>query len=449
MSADRKRKLTVLGVEALADALLELAERVEVVDDLVERLIATPKENIQRYKEKLAELKHRQYFISWRESAAFVHELEMLLSDLASGVDDPRTGVELVAAFYRADGDILDQCDDSDGNVGNVFQYNARELFVSYASDYPDKQWLGRLVFDLCRKDDYGVRDTLVDCAAQYLPESEVRNLIARFQASAEGKADEFWKHHWMHCVQSLARQVKDAPLFEQTRLASSGTPTSAACVDIARVHLECGDAQTALSWLQQVPKDDHHHNQHDQDRLLLEIYGKTGDKDRQKEVAWRIFRRHRSARALSELLTVIGQDQKEGVVAGEVTDILGEKTFSHSNAMFLVETGHLDAAEAYLLNRSGKLDGDFYSGLLPLAEAMEAGGRPLCASIIYRALLDSILRRAYSKAYDHGVSYLKKLDMLAPAVLDWRGFGNHDVYVKYLRDQHSRKRSFWPRYEK
>ena len=449
MVADRRKKLTALGAEALADALLELAERVEVVDNLVERLIATPKENIQRYKEKLAELKHRQYFISWRESAAFAHELEMLLSDLASGVDDPRTGVELVAAFYRADGDILDQCDDSDGNVGNVFRYNAKALFVSYASDYPDKQWLGRLVFDLCRKDDYGVRDTLVDYAAQYLPESEVRNLITRFQASAEGKADEFWKHHWMHCVQSLARQVKDANLFEQTRLASSGTPTSAACVDIARVHLECGDAQTALLWLQQVPKDDHHHNQHDQDQLLLEIYGKTGDKDRQKEVAWRIFRRYRSARALFELLSVIGQDQKDGVVAGEVTDILGEKTFSRSNAIFLVETGHLDAAEAYLLNRSDKLDGDFYSGLLPLAEAMEAGGRSLCASIIYRALLDSILRRAYSKAYDHGVSYLKKLDMLAPAVLDWRGFGNHDVYVKYLRDQHSRKRSFWPRYEK
>jgi hypothetical protein len=116
---------------------------------------------------------------------------------------------------------------------------------------------------------------------------------------------------------------------------------------------------------------------------------------------------------------------------------------------MFLVETGHLDAAEAYLLKRTAELDGDFYSGLLPLAEAMEAGGRLLCASIIYRALLDSILRRAYSKAYNHGVSYLKKLDMLAPAVSNWRGFGSHDLYIKHLRVQHARKRSFWPRYEK
>lgn len=309
MAADRREKLTALGAEALADALLELAERVEVVDDLVERLIATPEENIERYNTKLADLKHRHYFISWKESAAFAHELEMLLADLASGVDDPRIGVELVAAFYRADRDIFEQCDDSGGIIGNVFQYDAKELFVSYASGCPDKQWLGRLVYDLCRKDDYGVRDTLVGCAGQYLPESEIRHLIERFQAALEGRGEDFRKCHGLRCIQSLARQVKDALLFEQTRLASSDTLTSAACVDIARVHLECGDARKALSWLQQVPEDDRHHDRHDQDRLLLAVYETPGDKDKQKDVAWRIFRRYRSARALPELLSVIGQD--------------------------------------------------------------------------------------------------------------------------------------------
>jgi len=39
-----------LGAESLTDALLELAVRVEAADDLIERLIATPKGNIQRYK---------------------------------------------------------------------------------------------------------------------------------------------------------------------------------------------------------------------------------------------------------------------------------------------------------------------------------------------------------------------------------------------------------------
>ena len=131
------------------------------------------------------------------------------------------------------------------------------------------------------------------------------------------------------------------------------------------------------------------------------------------------------------------------------VADILEEKTLSHSNALFLVETGHPDAAEAYLLDRAVKFDGGFYPGLLPLAEAMETDGRSLCASIIYRALLDSILRRAQSKAYDHGVSYLKKLDKLSATILDWRGFESHGIYMENLCSEHARKRSFWPRYER
>lgn len=62
---------------------------------------------------------------------------------------------------------------------------------------------------------------------------------------------------------------------------------------------------------------------------------------------------------------------------------------------------------------------------------------------------LDAILRRAYSKAYDPGVSDLKKHDTLAPAVSDGRGFGGHVVYLKHLGVPHARKHSFWPRYEK
>jgi len=44
-------------------------------------------------------------------------------------VDDPQTGAELVASFYQADGDVFDQCDDSGGDVGIVFRFDAKQLF--------------------------------------------------------------------------------------------------------------------------------------------------------------------------------------------------------------------------------------------------------------------------------------------------------------------------------
>jgi len=448
MEADRKKRLTEMGPEALADALLELAVRDDVADDLIERMIATPKENIQRYKAKLAGLKHRRRFISWNESAAFAHELVMLLEDLKSGVTDPRAGVELVTAFYKADNAVLEQCDDSGGNVGEVFRFDAKQLFVSYASRCQDKEWLSGLVLDLNQEDDYGVRDILVDCAEEYLPGSMIRNLIERFQAAANRETDEYKKRHWLFRVESLARQIKDAPLFEKTRLASWGTLSTAACVDISRVYLDSCDVETALSWLQRVPAEETFQAQ-ERDQLLLEIYDKMGDQPQYAEVAWRIFRRHRSAYTLADLLKVIGHDQRDAVIEGEVAELLGGNSLSLSAAIFLVEMGHIDATETYLLDRAEQLNGDFYGRLLPLAEAMETAGRWLCASIIYRALLDSILRRAQSKAYAHGTRYLKTLDRFATSVSDWRGFDNHSTYMENLRQQHGRKRSFWSRYKK
>lgn len=247
LETDRRKKLAELGSEALADALLELAVRIDAADDMVERLIATPNENIRRYKAKLADLKRGRRFIPWDESAAFAHELEMLLADLKSGVDDPRTGGELMAAFYRTDGAVFEECDDSNGTVSDVFLFDAKELFVSYASKCRNKQWLSGLIFDL------------------NFP--FLGNFSCRSGASGCGR------------------------------------------------NLSAGP--------------------------------------------------HRPAR--------------QGL-----------------------------------------------GGLLTLAEAMEGSARRLCASILFRAPLDSILRRAQYKAYAHGGHHLKRLDQLSISVSDWRGLENH-----------------------
>ncbi len=106
------------------------------------------------------------------------------------------------------------------------------------------------------------------------------------------------------------------------------------------------------------------------------------------------------------------------------------------------------DTAESYLQARAEQLNGDHYYALLPLAETFASLARPLTASLLYRALLDSILRRAKTTTYSHGSRYLRKLDLLAKTVSDWRDIEPHNVYVEQLRQQHGRKTSFWSRYE-
>lgn len=95
MNDNRKHKLIELSVETLADALLALAVHSDEADDLIERLIATPEKNVQRFKKRLFSLKGSRRFIDWRGSAGFAWELEMLLQDVNSVLIDEMRSLEM------------------------------------------------------------------------------------------------------------------------------------------------------------------------------------------------------------------------------------------------------------------------------------------------------------------------------------------------------------------
>lgn len=446
MKDKKKQQLMDLGSEQLADALLHLASQFDEAYDFIEHLIATPKENIQRFKKKLSSIKRSSRFINWDESYEFGRELTALLQDLKAGVDDPMTGVQLVADFYKADKWIFERCDDSSGDIGDVFRYDAKELFIEYASQCPDKEKIADIILQLNDEDDYGVRDILIDCAEEYLPEPILRSMIETLQKQCGKETDEYGKRSILILIESLAKQVKDPKLFEQTRIESWGKMTPAAVLDIARIHFDSGDFQTALSKLLEI--SDEPYMSYERDSLLMEIYRQTGDNEKLAELLYQRFHAHYSIESLQELLDVIGNDKRDEVLSKEIALIFENKELRTSDAEFLISLKMIDDAEKYLLERAGLLDGDFYSSLLPLADVMESEGRHVVASLIYRSLLFSILKRGYTKAYPHGIRYLKKLDVLAASVKQWGDFDTHEAFKIQIRQDHGRKRSFWSKYD-
>ena len=144
----------------------------------------------------------------------------------------------------------------------------------------------------------------------------------------------------------------------------------------------------------------------------------------------------------------LIGHDKRDEVVADEVAQILKTDRLQESDAEFLLAVGKINEAEKYLLKHTDQLDGNHYGSLLSLAETMEEENRHLVASLMYRSLLVSILERGYTKAYPHGIRYLKKLDKLVLGVSDWKEFNHHEAFKEQIIEAHGRKRSFWSKYE-
>lgn len=442
---DRREKLVGLGPEKLADALLELARRSDAAEVLVERLTSSKEEIIKRFKAQLSGLKRSKRFIERRDANQLAERLEDMLIDLASAEPDAITGIRLLSDLFKCDSSIFERCDDSYGSVGDFFRYSAGVLFVEYAERIDDKDYLCDLLFDLYEEDEYGIRSILLDKAHYYLNEGTMRKLSDRMWERCEHEEDEYKRRHWTSGVASIAQQLKDPALFEAAYMKSWPVLHNKALLDIAAIYLEAGEPGIALDRLQRIENLERF-RAGERDQLLLSIYRELGDDEKMAETAWRIFRRERSGLALKELLKVIGDGERERIVKGETEAVMSSDRLSYSDAHFLVQVGRLEEAEAYLLRHGQSLDGNVYFILKPLAEALEEE-RPLGATVLYRALLDSILSRAVSRYYNHGIRYLEKLDLLEGRIEDWKGLRPHEDYKAGIRATHGRKRSFWSKY--
>lgn len=443
---DTKSELIALGPETLADTLLEASQQHDFVRDKIDQLISTPQENVKRFKKKLSSLKRSTRFISWRDIQEFTHELEMILQDLKVGIEDPDVGLELISAFYKTDNSVFERCDDSSGVVSYVYRYDAKNLFQEFAAHCNDKNKVANTILDLSLNNDYGVRDAVIECASTCLPETEIRTMIEKLQARITKDGNKYENRTILFLIESLAAQIKDAELFEQTRIAAWGDLNSAAYIDIARVYFDSGKNEIALEWLNKIPENETFRS-YEKNKLLEEIYRKQGDTKQLTDLLHHKLESHPSTDNLNALLEVIGKDQSNAVITKLVNLILSEAEFTESNMLFLLEMSKIDEAEEYLLARAGKLNGELYPTLLPLAEAMNVNKRYLATSLIYRSLLLAILKRGYTKAYPHGVRYLKILDLLAISLSDWKKFPDHEAFKKSIASRHGKKRSFWSKY--
>jgi hypothetical protein len=403
---------------------------------------------VKDFKKAVTAAKNRKEMF-WRSQAPDLAEmLTHALEQLKKTVRDPQVGVEAVVDFYRRDAEIFERCDDSYGNVGDVFRIAAAEIFAEYAKQCADKEKIAVQVLALQEDDNYGVRYILIDKFSSFLDKRGIERIIDILEQKASSGQDIISQRPWLHMIESLARQTKDGALFERTREHNWQGLNSRAYIEVAKVYFDSGDSLTAYDRLQKAAecgaKDEHEYAE-----LFRDVCRALGKAEEVDKISWDIFRRHRCMETLNELISQIGEDKRAETIYKEVDSIMAAKEFNITDAQFLLDVGEAGCAQEYIVARREQLDGEQYYHLPPLAENFEAKGLYLAAVVIYRALLEASLAKALSKYYSHGVRYLHRLDALAYDISDWHGIESHAGYAQRIRQQHGRKPAFWAKYER
>ncbi len=439
--SEQRNRLLELDTKSLAAAILELSTRSPEASDMIGQLISKPDEQLERFLKKLDAFNNNDEFYDWRRLSALSRKLSSLLSDIKSSIADPMQGIELVAKFFELDEHIMENCDD-DGMVGDVFGYEASDLFWYYAKQIEDKDFVFDLAAKLSDDDGYGVRFGLMKNTAQ-LPAETIRHFISRMIGMTNGRLYLPENRGSVLIVQSMARQIHDAELYEKCAWLLEKEISQANMVKIAEVYLQSGDADCALEWMERIPKQECR-PVWGFEKLLQEILKQSNNSEESAKLAWRHFHQDRNLDSFETLLNIIGRENRDRIIQDEARLINQGTGYSPVDLKFLVQVGRLEDASNYVVQRANLLNGINFGTLIFVAEALESDERYVAASIIYRVLIDSILLRARSTFYQQAADHFRKLDSMAPKIKQWGRQISHDDYTAQLRISHSKKNGFW-----
>jgi hypothetical protein len=435
----------------LVAVLLELAKDHEAVQARLARmqLADRPDKLAAGFKKTLSGWRRSTKFYGYREAGEFGRMLDGWLDQVARELlpKDPPAALSLFEAFIEADAAWFDRADDSDGVIGDAVRAACRQWMQAAARcETPPDVWPDRLL-KLYQADQYGARDELLRRADLLLDEPAQRGLVSRLElqlaqaldASPRGEGPPIDVFRISGALSLLAESLRDPDIMVRASLRYSPNPNPVQRQTFVRAYLDADRPADAMVWLQ----DPWGHLDDSRQDLLADALERLGRFEESSPLRQRMFERTLSDFYFQRWLEHLPEAAQPEAVAHSRQLALRHADLTAA-ATLLLQLGDAAAAEARLLTEPGRIDGNQYGSLVPLAKALSAHECRRGETAVYRALLKAILDRAYARAYGHAARYWARLGEIAGSGVGLLPLPSHEDFEAEIRARHGRKSAFW-----
>jgi hypothetical protein len=435
----------------LDNVLLELAKDHEAVQAPLARmqLADRPDKLAAGFKKTLSGWRRSTKFYGYREAGQLGRMLDGWLGQVARELlpKDPPAALLLLEAFIEADAAWFDRADDSDGVIGDAVRAACRQWLQAAARcETQAGVWPERLL-KLYQADQYGARDELLRCASLLLDEPAQRGIVARLESqlaqalavSPRGESLSFDVFRISAALSLLAESLRDPDIMVRATLRYSPNPNPVQRQAFVRAYLEAERPADALMWLQ----EGWGHLDDSRQDLLADALARLGRFEESSPIRQEMFERTLSSFYFQRWLEHLPKAARPEAIAHARQLALRHGDVAAAAAV-LLEIGDADAAEARLIAESGRIDGNHYAHLVPLAKALRSHKCLRGETVVYRALLKGILDRAYVRAYAHAARYWARLGEIAGSSGSLMPLSPHEEFEAEIRARHGRKQAFW-----
>ena len=460
-------KLNELGTKKLAKIILVEAEQNAGFRRNAKAALAGtsgPEAIAKVIGRQISGLERAKSFIEWDKARAFRSDLRGLIDMIGAelGPVAPALAIDWLLRFIATHERVFERVDDSSGYVQDIY-YRAIHMAgdLSQALSRSEADLLPERIMASLGESEHGYLIDLTTVVTPHLPQdtlnrwdNDLKKAIIDRKAQEKKRSSEnrlgSMTSQWGEMRQTIAIARGDLDLLID--LEGKKLPYMQDTFGIATQLLDAGRANEALDWVRKPGRrtsdEAYGDSKFSPARVTLEarILDALDDKPGAQVLRWHGFETLLSADILREYLKHL--PDFEVIEAEErAHEFALEKAEPETALLFFLNWPRLDLAAKLIKAHPHRWDGRDWQILPKVAKLLEHE-HPLAATILYRVLLDDILDRARSKAYSHGIKYLKKLTLLSAEADPTHGGGiiDHETYLAHLKKNHPRKTGFWTR---
>lgn len=447
--------LAKLGAKRLAELLVEACQDDKPLRRKIELLLASKQGSEVldgAISKRLTALSRAHKFVDWDEVPTLAAELDALREGivLQLSVVDPRAASELMWRFLTLARPTLERVDDYSGRIADVF-YSASVDIGSLLAKVPDlsKARLAERLHEGLSEDDQGFFAQIITSASEALGlegRTKLRELLTadiRQLPSRQEKED--WSTvGWprgrasSHLAALADTEGNVDAYIEAIRLGSREHIDAA---NVAQRLIAADRPAEAMEWLDKDCRSPEPFDLTIADLRIAACEG-LGWKTDAQALRWRMFEATLSGAHLREHLKRL-PDFDDFTIEQKALKHAATFPSALTALIFFVEWPALEAADRLVRQRISELDGRNFEWLGAAAQRLSEKW-PVSATLLYRALVLSVLERGYAKAYQYAARDLASASMLAGRLPSDSGIPTHAAFHAELKAKHGRKYGFW-----
>ena len=473
-SALNTQTLIALGPECLAELLLELAGSDPAIKRRIRLAVAnatSPYEAAAQVRQRLATIARSRSFLEREQRREVLKELTLQLEAITGPIAqaEPAAARELLWQFLELGNNVLGRCDDSSGLFGDLFRQAMGQLARLTEAAPLDPATLAEQVFEAFCDNGYGVFDGVIAQLKPALGPEGLALLKTRFEQLAEQPVpvpprQEWQQVGWGSGGPTYAHEREESSRQWTVKLGLQDVATAMGDIDayiaqytpeqqrfpriatgIARRLLAVGRPEDALAYLTRATPDRSRWPEMEWEDTHIETLEALARPDEAQAARWSLFTRCLRSDVLRDYLDRLPAFEDGPAEQRAIEQALAHPSVHQALSFLIHWPSCLGRASELVVKRCSQLDGDNYTLLGAAAEKLSQG-YPLAATIALRSMVDFTLANARSSRYGHAAHHLQSCERLSHRIADWHEIPSHDAYLAGIRQNHSRKSSFWKR---